>query len=310
MPVLAGEGLPLSPSPEPASVGRPSLPLRAMRLLITGAAGMLGTDVQSAAAGAGHEVVALSRAELDICDREAVLAAVEASRPDAIVNCAAYTKVDAAESDPDAAAAVNATGPGLLGEAATAVGAWVVHVSTDYVFDGTKTSPYVESDPTNPRSVYGSTKLLGERALALAAPERHTVVRSSWLFGAAGPCFPATMLRLASERDTLTVVQDQVGCPTFTGHLAPVLVELATRTRPAGVLHAAAAGDCSWYEFAVEIMRATRTTVDVTPITTEQFPTPARRPPYSVLRSERPGAPSLPDWRQGLNDYLKARVAA
>ncbi len=281
-----------------------------MRLLITGAAGMLGTDVQAAAAAAGHEVVALSRAQLDISDRAAALAAVAQARPDAVLNCAAYTNVDGAESEPDAAAAVNATGPGVLADAANAAGAWLVHVSTDYVFDGTKTSPYVESDPTSPRSIYGSTKLLGERAVALAAPERHTVVRSSWLFGTAGRSFPATMLRLAAERDVLTVVDDQVGCPTFTGHLAPALVELATCARIPGVLHLAAANECSWYRFAAEIMRATGTSVDLRPITTEEFPTPARRPAYSVLRSERPGAPLLPSWQQGLAAYLAARVAA
>src|SRR5215469_15507041 len=204
-----------------------------MRVLITGAAGMLGTDVKAAARD--HDVVALSRAELDISDRDQVKAAVADARPDAIINCAAYTNVDGAEADPDAAGAVNATGPGLLAEAAAAAGAWLVHVSTDYVFDGTKTTPYVESDPTGPRSVYGSTKLLGERAIAIAAPDRHTIVRTSWLFGTAGPCFPATMLKLAAERDTLTVVDDQLGCPTFTGHLAPALVELASAQRLPGV---------------------------------------------------------------------------
>ncbi len=276
-----------------------------MKLLITGAAGMLGTDVQAASVG-DHEVVALSRAELDISDRDAVHAVVAAAQPDAVINCAAYTNVDGAESDPDAAAAANATGPGFLAEAATKAGAWIVHVSTDYVFDGTKTSPYVESDPTGPRSVYGSTKLLGERAVAIAAPDRHTVVRSSWLFGTGGPCFPATMLRLAAEHDTLTVVDDQRGCPTFTGHLAPALVRLATEQDRHGVLHLAASGECTWYEFAVEIMHATNTNVEVRPITTDQFPRPAPRPPYSVLRSERPGAPSLPDWRDGLSAYLAA----
>src|SRR5579884_3169966 len=176
-----------------------------MRLLITGAAGMLGSDVRTAAESAGHEVVALARAELDVSDREAVLAAVAEARPDAIVNCAAYTNVDGAQADPDAAGAVNALAPGFLAEAAASASAWLVHVSTDYVFDGTKTTPYLESDPTGPRSVYGSTKLLGEQAIAIAAPGAHTIVRSSWLFGTSGPCFPATMLRLASERDTLTV---------------------------------------------------------------------------------------------------------
>jgi dTDP-4-dehydrorhamnose reductase len=281
-----------------------------MKLLITGAAGMLGTDVQTAALAAGHEVVALSRAELDISDRAAVLAAVAAERPDAVVNCAAYTNVDGAESDPDGAGAVNAAGAGFVAEAAAAAGAWVVHISTDYVFDGDKTTPYVESDPTGPRSVYGSTKLLGERAVALAAPERHTIVRSSWLFGTGGPCFPATMLKLAAERDSLTVVDDQRGCPTFTGHLAVALVGLATDGRIPGVLHVAAAGECSWYEFAVEIMRASGVAIEVRPCSTDEFPRPARRPAYSVLRSERPEAPSLPDWRAGLGEYLAARVAA
>ena len=280
-----------------------------MKLLITGAAGMLGTDVQAAAREGGHEVAALSRGELDISDRAATLAAVARARPDAVINCAAYTKVDAAEADPDAAAAVNASGPGFLAEAAVAAGAWVVHVSTDYVFDGTKGSPYLESDPTGPRSIYGSTKLLGERAVAIEAPATHTIVRSSWLFGTAGPCFPATMLRLAADRDTLTVVDDQVGCPTFTGHLASALVDLATTRRLCGVVHAAAAGECSWYQFAVEIMRATNTQVEVRPCTTDEFPLPARRPAYSVLRSER-AAPVLPDWRAGLTDYLNERVAA
>jgi dTDP-4-dehydrorhamnose reductase len=279
-----------------------------MKLLITGAAGMLGTDVQAAARAADHEVVALSRAELDITDRRAVDAAVTAAQPDAVINCAAYTNVDGAESDPDAAGAVNATGPGLLAAAAAATGAWLIHISTDYVFDGTKTKPYVEADPTGPRSIYGSTKLLGERAVAMAAPESHTIVRSSWLFGTAGACFPATMLRLAAEHPTLTVVDDQLGCPTFTGHLGAALVGLAAGRQLSGVVHVAAAGQCSWYEFAVEIMRATRTAVEVQPCTTDQFPRPARRPAYSVMRSERRAAPILPDWHAGLHEYLGARV--
>ncbi len=308
----AGEGLPLSPSPGRAA-GAPlsrHYASPAMKLLITGATGMLGTDVTMAAHAAGHEVIALARAELDISDRGAVAAAIAAARPDAVINCAAYTNVDAAESDPDAAGAVNASGPGFLAEAAAAAGAWIVHVSTDYVFDGTKGAPYLESDPTGPLSIYGSTKLLGERAVAMAAPEAHTIVRSSWLFGTAGRSFPATMLRLASEQSKLTVVDDQVGCPTFTGHLAAVLVQVATAARLPGLVHVAAAGECSWYEFAKQIMRATNTATEVQPCGTAQFPRPARRPAYSVMRSERPEAPALPDWRAGLNEYLAARVAA
>ncbi len=284
--------------------------LLAVKLLITGAAGMLGTDMRAAAAEAGHQVVACSRADLDITNREAVAAEVAAAQPDAIINCAAYTNVDGAESDPDGAGAVNASGPRHLAQAATACGAWLIHISTDYVFDGTKTLPYLESDATAPRSVYGATKLLGEQAVALAAPDNHTIVRTSWLFGAAGPCFPATMLRLAREGKALTVVDDQVGCPTFTGHLAGALVRLASVARIPGVLHVAASGECSWYQFAVEIMRETATPVQVTPCNTDQFPRPARRPAYSVLRSARPDAPVLPDWHDGLHQYLKVRELA
>ena len=281
-----------------------------MKLLITGAGGMLGTDVQTAARAADVEVVGLTRAELDISDAHAVTAAIATARPDAVINCAAYTNVDRAESDPDGAAAVNAAGAGFVAEAAAEVGAWVLHVSTDYVFDGTKTVPYVESDATGPRSVYGSTKLEGERSVALGAPDRHTIVRSSWLFGNAGPCFPATMLKLAGERDCLNVVDDQIGCPTFTGHLAQALVALAARTRIPGVVHVAAAGECSWFEFAVEILRASGASTEVRPCSTDEFPRPARRPAYSVLRSERPGVPVLPDWHSGLHAYLNARVTA
>jgi dTDP-4-dehydrorhamnose reductase len=286
-----------------------------MKLLVTGAAGMLGLDVTAAAVAAGHDTESLTRAQLDIADREAVLEAVKAARPDAIINCAAYTNVDAAESDPDAAAAVNAAGTGYLAQAAAEAGAWIVTVSTDYVFDGFKvTGPYVETDPTGPRSVYGATKLLGEREVALTAPGAHTIVRSSWLFGAGGPCFPATMLRLAAERDTLSVVDDQVGCPTYTGHLASALVTLATSpaARIEGVVHIAAQGQCSWFEFASEIVRSAGLEATVTPCTTDEFPRPARRPAYSVLRSVRPGAPVLPDWHTGLAEYLQqtSRVAA
>ena len=271
---------------------------------------MLGTDVQAAARAADVEVVALTRAELDISDRDAVTAAIAAARPDAVINCAAYTNVDRAESDPDGAAAVNAAGAGFVAAAAAAVGAWVLHVSTDYVFDGTKTAPYVESDPTGPRSVYGSTKLEGERSVAQGAPDRHTIVRSSWLFGTAGSCFPATILRLAAERDSLSVVDDQVGCPTFTGHLAQALVALAAGTPVPGVVHVAASGECSWFEFAVEILRASGASAEVRPCSTDEFPRPAQRPAYSVLRSERPGVPVLPDWQSGLDAYLNARVTA
>jgi dTDP-4-dehydrorhamnose reductase len=273
-----------------------------MRMLITGAAGMLGHDVREVAERLGHEPIARSRTQLDITDAAAVRAAVRAARPEVVINCAAWTNVDGAESDRAGAQAVNAQGAGQVAAEAAAVGAWTIHVSTDYVFDGTKSAAYLESDPTGPRSVYGETKLAGERAVAAAAGERHTIVRSAWLFGVGGPCFPATMLRLAGERDELTVVDDQVGCPTFTGHLAEALVALAGDPI-SGVVHVAAGGECSWWAFAREIVAAAGVEIPVRAISTDQFPRPAARPAYSVLRSER-GAPQLPDWRAGLAAYM------
>jgi dTDP-4-dehydrorhamnose reductase len=297
-----------------------------MQILVTGAAGMLGIDVQAAAVAAGHQVTAFSRAELDITDFDAVRTTVAAVRPDALINCAAYTKVDGAERDIEGATAANAEGPLVLAEAiaamagvsaagasgARAAGAWLVQVSTDYVFDGNKTTgPYLESDPTGPRSVYGQTKLAGEQAIAEILPGAHTIVRSSWLFGVGGPCFPATMLRLAAERDELRVVADQRGCPTFTPHLARVLVQLAEQRSLPGVVHVAGDGDCSWFEFASEVVAKgageRSEVVHVSPITTAEYPLPAPRPAFSVLRSER-GGPELPHWHQGLSEYLAARA--
>lgn len=279
-----------------------------MRLLITGAAGMLGLDLQAAARAAGHEVVALTRADLDITDRDAALRAVGDKAPEVVINCAAYTDVDGAESAPGLAYATNGFGAESIALAAARCGARLVHVSTDYVFDGSKREPYLESDPPGPRSVYGASKLAGEQMAAAAAPA-HTIVRVSGLFGTGGKCFPATMLRLASERDELTVVDDQVTCPTFTGHLAAALLQLAEDSPdPPGIVHVTAAGECSWYEFAVEILRRAGAGTRVNPGSTADLARPAPRPAYSVMRSER-GAPELPDWRDGLDAYLAAHDA-
>lgn len=277
-----------------------------MRFVVTGAAGMLGQDFVAAARSAGHEVLALSRADLDVADRAAVDEAVGAAHADVVVNCAAWTNVDGAETAPDDALAVNGAGAGNVARAAAASGAWMIHISSDYVFDGTKRSPYVESDPVGPVSSYGRSKLAGELEVAAEAPTSHTIVRSSWLFGAFGPCFPATILRLAAERDELMVVDDQVGCPTFTAHLAQGLLAAADR-RPLGVLHVAGGGACSWYEFAREIVAGSGLRCEVKPCTTAEMPRPATRPAYSVLRTERgEEAPALPDWRHGLADYIAA----
>jgi dTDP-4-dehydrorhamnose reductase len=278
-----------------------------MRLLITGAAGMLGADLLIAASAAGHEAVPFSHADLDITDGATVVRTLSRQRPEAVINCAAWTDVDGAEASPDAAFAVNGAGAGELARAAAGAGAWVVHISSDYVFAGDKRRPYLESDPVAPRSVYGKSKLAGELAVAEAAPEAHTIVRSSWLFGLHGRCFPATILRLAAERDGLDVVDDQVGCPTFTRHLAEALVEIAS-TRPRGTVHVAGSGACSWHEFASAIVEDAGLECELRPAKSADMARPAARPAYSVLGSERSEAPRLPDWRQGLGAYLAARA--
>ncbi len=271
---------------------------------------MLGQDVANAARDAGHDVVAFAHGELDITDPRAVREAITTASPDLVVNCAAWTNVDGAEEHERDATGVNGAGAGHVARAAAAEGAWTLHVSSDYVFDGSRRQPYVESDQTGPVSAYGRSKLAGELEVARHAPASHTIVRSSWLFGAGGPCFPATILRLAAERAELNVVDDQVGCPTFTGHLAQALLTLA-EWRPQGVVHVAGGGACSWYEFANEIVHAARMECEVKPCSTRDMPRPARRPAYSVLGTERVGeAPVLPDWREGLSEYMAAKVSA
>jgi dTDP-4-dehydrorhamnose reductase len=280
-----------------------------MRLLVTGAAGMLGHDVIAAAERAGHDVIPLSRAQLDVRDRAAVRAAVASARPDVVVNCAAWTDVDGAEAEEEAATAINGAGAGNVGAAAADAGAFLVHVSTDYVFDGTSGAPYVESSPTCPLNAYGRSKLAGEAAVAAAAAGRHAIVRTSWLFGRAGRNFVATMLGLARERDALTVVDDQVGCPTFTGHLAAALVDIAER-RLDGVRHVAGGGACSWHDLAAAAFAATGAVIALERGTTAALARPAPRPTYSVLRSERPDTPVLPPWEHGLHAYLEQGVTA
>ena len=276
-----------------------------MRILVTGAGGMLGQDVVATARAAGHEVAALARGELDVTDADAVAAAVGAARPDAVVHCAAWTDVDGAESDPRGAAAVNEVGAGNVARAAAVAGARLVHVSTDYVFDGEQRTPYVESDTTGPRSVYGQTKLAGERAVA-AAGGSHAIVRSSWLFGVGGRNFVATMLALGAERDEIPVVADQVGCPTSTEQLASALLELA-QANAQGTFHVAGSGNCSWHDFAVEIFRQAGVECRVVPCTTAEMPRPAPRPAFGALASERTATPVLVPWQEALATYLAKR---
>ena len=279
--------------------------MSAMRLLVTGAAGMLGRDVVAAAQDAGHEVAALARAELEITDAEAVRAAVAAARPDAIVNCAAWTDVDGAEAAEQAATAVNGAGAGNVAEAAAGAGAHLVHVSSDYVFDGEAAEPYPEAAATGPRSAYGRSKLAGEHAV-VAAGVRAAIVRSSWLFGPHGRNFVDTMRRLGAERDELAVVDDQIGSPTYTGHLAPALVTVAERGLT-GVLHVAGGGRCSWFDLAVATFEETGIACRVRPQSTADAGRPAPRPAFSALAATRGDAPVLPPWREGLRAHL-ARV--
>ena len=279
-----------------------------MRFVVTGAGGMLGREVVRAARAAGHDVLALARTELDVTDEAACARALAGAREGAVVNCAAFTDVDGAEEREELATAVNGPGAGNVARAAFAAGAACVHVSSDYVFDGTKDAPYVESDPPAPLSAYGRSKLAGEREVA-AAGGQYAIVRSSWLFGAGGRNFVETMLARGAADGHVRVVADQIGSPTYTGHLAPALVALAAG-RATGTFHVAGAGATSWHGFAAEIFRAAGVDCRVEAIATAEYPRPAPRPAYSVLATERRDAPRLAPWQEGLADYLAERVPA
>jgi dTDP-4-dehydrorhamnose reductase len=285
-----------------------------MRLLVTGGAGMLGQAVAAVATRLGHDVVALSRTELDITDADHLRRVVAAAEPRAIVNCAAWTDVDGAETAEKAATAVNGEGAGNVARAAAEAGARLVHVSTDYVFDGNRPhagggsgTPWVESDPVGPIGAYGRSKLAGEQAIAEATDD-HAIVRTAWLFGAGGRNFVDTILTLGHERDELEVVADQVGSPTWSAHLAEALVELAERRDDVGLFHAAGAGACSWYELAVEALDRAGVRCRVLPTTAERYARPAPRPAYSALDTERADAPVLPSWQAGVAGYLAEKA--
>jgi dTDP-4-dehydrorhamnose reductase len=259
-------------------------PVAAGRILVTGAGGQLGTALAEVFPGAR----AAARADWNVTEPYPF-----GEPPDLVLHAAAWTDVDGAEGDPDGADAVNVTGTRNV----VGLGAPVVYYSTDYVFDGRKREPYVESDATSPLGEYGRSKLEGE-----AEVRDGWIVRSSWLFGATGHNFLRTMLRLGSERDELAVVDDQRGSPTYVGHLAQATQELLEL--PGGVWHLAADGDCTWADFAEAIFAEAGVECRVRRISTAEFPRPARRPAYSVLRSERPDAPRLPHWREGLRECL------
>jgi dTDP-4-dehydrorhamnose reductase len=268
---------------------------------------MLGADVVRACELRGHRVLGLPRSELDITDGAAVDAAIAATRPDVVVNCAAWTDVDGAEDAERAAREVNGAAAGVIAAAAASVGSKVVYPSTDYVFDGAKRAPYVESDRTAPLSAYGRSKLSGETSVEIVN-KRHFIVRSSWLYGAGGRNFVETMLALAEDQPEVLVVSDQVGCPTYTAHLAASIAELI-ESDAYGIHHLPGGGSCSWYEFAQEIFDQSGLECRVMAATTDMLARKAPRPAYSVLGTERSDARPLPSWRQGLAAYLAEREA-
>ena len=272
------------------------------RYLITGASGMLGRDLQAALAG--REFTALGRADLDVTDLHAVTDAARGH--DVIINAAAYTQVDDAETNEDAAFAVNAVGPRNLATAAAAHGARLVQVSTDYVFNGSATSPYQESTPVDPISAYGRTKAAGETFVLAENPAGSFIVRTAWLYGAHGPNFAKTMVRLAGSHDTVSVVNDQLGQPTWTGDLAAQIVTLLDSEAPAGIYHGTNSGIASWFDFARAIFEAAGLDPErVTPTDSSTFVRPAPRPSYSVLGHDAwlaAGLEPMRDWREALTE--------
>ena len=275
-----------------------------MKILVTGAGGMLGHDVVLVAQDMRHQVVALTHDDLDISDPARVERLITRERPGAVINCAAWTNVDGAEESEREASVINGQGAGFVADAANKVGAKVLYPSTDYVFDG-ESAPYGESDDPTPINAYGRSKLGGERATALANG-RSFIVRTSWLFGPHGGNFVETMLRLGQGGGPVVVVHDQVGSPTYTGHLAVGLLRLIDSSSY-GIHHMAGGGSCSWYEFAMEIFRQAEVVARVMATTTDMMERPAKRPANSVLVTRRTTPIELPPWRRGLSDYLARR---
>ncbi len=287
------------------------------RWLVTGANGQLGHDLMDILPAAGHIAVGLDLPEIDITDPESVADALSTHRPDVVVNAAAYTAVDAAEQHEPTALQVNGAGPAVLAAAIAAdpelAATVLVQVSTDYVFDGTARRPYPEDATPNPASAYGRTKLVGEEAVRLALPERHYIVRTAWLYGAHGANFVKTMLRLEAAHETVSVVDDQYGQPTWSRDLANQIEVLVTAAAPAGIYHGTASGATNWYGFTQRIFDlAGHNPERVLPTSTAAFPRPAPRPAYSVLGHDRwtaVGLPAMRSWDEALGEALPAILA-
>src|SRR5690554_140974 len=279
-----------------------------MRWLVTGAHGLLGRDLVDLLRASSEDVTAAGSTDVDVRDARAVAKAVAGC--DVVVNCAAWTGVDDAERNEAQAHAVNASGAANVATAATSAGVRMVQISTDYVFAGEACKPYREDAPTAPASAYGRTKVAGERAVLEAGPE-HLVVRTAWLYGAHGPCFPRTIARLARERGRVQVVSDQEGQPTWTADVARVVLDLVRAAAPGGIYHATALGHTSWYGFARAVVDAAGIDAVVEPCTTAQMPRPAPRPTWSVLGHDAlraagvdPVGPWLERWREAASEVL------
>lgn len=283
-----------------------------MKVLATGGAGMLGAALKKIFDVPGVEYFPIDITEADITVPENIAAYVKNISPDIVINCAAFTDVDGCEVKKEIAFAVNGNGAGNVAGAAAAVGAPIIHISTDYVFDGTKTTPYVESDPVNPMGVYGASKLEGERAVVAANP-KYYILRTAWLYGAGGKNFVDTIAKLAEDREELSVVSDQMGSPTYTMHLAAAIKKVAdcvlSNAAPApGIFHVTGTDHCSWFEFAGAITKLRPGKLkSIKPVTTEEFGRPAPRPAYSVMSTEKiqnTFGVSMPHWLDALKEYL------
>ena len=292
------------------------------KILLVGGKGMLAQKILSVAPSC-YQITAVDLPDFDVTDKDKTLRYVEALCPEIIINCAAYTNVDGCETEQALADLVNGLAVGYLAEAAKNVDAVLVHVSTDYVFDGEKRTPYAETDPVNPQSAYGRSKLLGERELLASGLEKFFIVRTSWLYGPGGHNFVETIIRLAKERSELGIVADQIGSPTYTGDLANALFALLAAAAspqppipsPYGLYHFSNGGHCSWYEFAREIVTLAKLNGDqltiekINPINTEDYPLPAERPKYSVFSKEKylkMTGRRVPDWQESLTKYFQS----
>src|SRR5712691_4641583 len=275
-----------------------------MRVTVFGASGLLGQELVKELSG--EQLIALSSKDADLRDPARIREVIRGSRPEWIILAAAYTDVDGCESNRDLAFAVNCQGAIYVAQAARETGSRLMFLSTDYLFDGTKRSPYEASDTRNPMSVYGESKARAEERLLEILPDV-CIVRTSWLFGPGGPCFPAAILKLAAERPEIAVVSDQRGCPTFTPDLASTLAQLC-RKSARGIVHATNSGDCTRYDFASEIVRMAGLPTVVRPVSSAKFPRPARRPAYSALSPATLAAYGIgmPAWQDALRRYLAA----